>query len=54
MKAKCATYTLLTPQYFQNIESSEIEHKYVCHITIASKERDYSDFQFEELTIENL
>ncbi|MBF7691502.1 dsDNA nuclease domain-containing protein [Acinetobacter pollinis] len=52
MKPKCATYTLLSPQYFQYIGNTETEFKYVCKVNIASKERDYSDFQFEELTIE--
>ena len=52
MKAKCATYTLLSPQYFRYIGNTETEFKYVCKVNIASKERDYSEFQFEELTIE--
>ncbi|WGX73876.1 hypothetical protein QJS67_04755 [Acinetobacter radioresistens] len=52
IKPKCATYTLLYPQYFQYIGNTETEFKYVCKVNIASKERDYSDFQFEELTIE--
>lgn len=52
MKPKCATYTLLSPQYFQSIGNTETEFKYVCKVKIASKERNYSDFQFEELTIE--
>ena len=52
MKPKCATYTLLSPQYFQYIGNTVTEFKYVCKVNIASKERDYSNFQFEELTIE--
>lgn len=52
MKSKCATYTLLSPQYFHYIENTETEFKYICKVNIASRERDYSDFKFEELTIE--
>ena len=52
LKPKCATYTLLSPQYFQYLGNTETEFKYACKVNIASKERDYSDFQFEELSIE--
>lgn len=52
MKPKCATYTLLSPQYFQYIGNTKTEFKYVCKVNIASKEQDYSDFQFEEFTID--
>lgn len=52
MKPKCATYTLLTPQYFQCLLNSEVEYKYVCHIRTASRDRDYGEFEYEEITIE--
>ncbi len=52
MKPRCATYTLLTPQYFQSLLNSEIEYNYVCHIRTASRDQDYGEFEYEEITLE--
>ncbi|WP_019459208.1 dsDNA nuclease domain-containing protein [Acinetobacter sp. GG2] len=49
MKPRCATYTLLTPQYFQNLLGSKIGYKYTCHIIAASREQDYGEYEYQEI-----
>lgn len=52
MNPKCATYTLLSPEYFHRLEVPITYYRYTCHVQVASKERDYGDFEIKELNFE--
>lgn len=52
MEPRCATYTLLTPEYFQNLGSSKFKHKYICYVKIASRESDYGEYEYQDTVLE--
>ncbi len=52
MEPRCATYTLLTPEYFQNLGNSKFKHKYICYVKIASRESDYGEYEYQDTVLE--
>ncbi len=52
LKPRCATYTLLNPEYFDSLKTPITYHRYTCHVQVASRERDYGDFEIKELNFE--